>query len=94
MVQVFFHFDARWLRVIVEDNGIGFDPEAIMNTPGDYLGLIGMKERAEGIGANLKVDSLPGEGTRIELHLPFPVYLEPDDLSEPLPQSKELVEGQ
>lgn len=93
-VQVFFHFDARWLRVIVEDNGIGFDPEAIMNTPGDHLGLIGMKERAEGIGANLKVDSLPGEGTRIELHLPFPVYLEPDDLSEPLPQSKELVEGQ
>lgn len=77
-VKVVFDFGSELLQVRVKDNGIGFDPEAIIKTPGEHLGLIGMKERAEAIGATLEVASAPGEGTRIKLRLSSPVYLKED----------------
>jgi signal transduction histidine kinase len=73
--QVGFDFGADWLQVRVEDDGIGFDPAPALMAPGEHLGLIGMKERAEGLGAELIVDSALGEGTRIELRLPSPAGL-------------------
>ncbi|MBI3361820.1 MAG: GAF domain-containing sensor histidine kinase, partial [Chloroflexi bacterium] len=74
--QVSFDFGTALLQVIVEDNGIGFDPEAAINIPGEHLGLIGMKERAEGLGATLRVISTAGRGARVELRLPSPAYLD------------------
>jgi len=74
--QVDFDFGAAWLQVVIQDDGVGFDPEAAMSIPGEHLGLIGMKERAEGLGANLTVTSAPGQGTRIEFRLPSPAYLD------------------
>ncbi len=74
--QVDFDFSAARLQVVIQDDGVGFDPQAIMSIPGEHLGLIGMKERAEGLGANLTVTSAPGQGTRIEFHLPSPTYLD------------------
>ena len=71
-----FDFGSAWLRVSVEDDGIGFNPETALTAPGEHLGLIGMKERAEGLGANLTVTSAPGQGTRIELRLHSPAYLD------------------
>ena len=71
---VAFDFGAAWLQVVIEDNGVGFDPEAVINLPGEHLGLIGMKERAEALGAWLAVKSAPGQGTRIEVRLPSPPY--------------------
>ena len=47
-----------------------------MAAPGEHLGLIGMKERAESVGATLTVNSAPGQGTRVELRLPSPAYLD------------------
>jgi signal transduction histidine kinase len=67
-----FDFGTDWLQVRIEDDGIGFDPKPALNAPGEHLGLIGMKERAEGLGAELIVDSAAGKGTRIELRLPSP----------------------
>lgn len=53
----------------VADNGIGFDAEALAE--GDRgLGLIGMHERAGGVGGRLIIDSRPGEGTRVRLEIP------------------------
>ena len=52
----------------VRDDGRGFDPE-IERRP-DSLGLRSMQERAEGLGAELRVLSSPGEGTTVELRLP------------------------
>lgn len=46
----------------VEDNGRGFDRGQV--SP-DHFGLYNMQERADSIGAVLKVDSRPGQGTRI-----------------------------
>ena len=52
------------LRFEVCDNGLGFD---ISTTKPTSLGMRIMRERAEAIGADLKVSSSPGSGTCIEL---------------------------
>ncbi|MFQ5436731.1 MAG: GAF domain-containing protein [Anaerolineae bacterium] len=72
--HVAFDFGSAALQVIVSDNGRGFDIEKIMATPGEKLGLVGMKERAEGLGAQLDVTSTPGIGARIKLTLHSPKY--------------------
>lgn len=57
----------RKLRLLVQDNGVGFDPEAI---PQKHFGLMGMKERARELGGALSVWSESGRGTRLELEVP------------------------
>jgi len=54
----------------VEDRGRGFDPDRLED-PGAGLGLLGMQERAELVGAQLEVLSEPGRGTRVRLTLPL-----------------------
>jgi signal transduction histidine kinase len=53
--------DSR-LELRIEDNGIGFDPKALR--PGHY-GIVGLREQAELIGAELRIDSRPNEGTTL-----------------------------
>jgi signal transduction histidine kinase len=50
------------LELRIEDNGIGFDAGA--QRPG-HFGIVGLREQAELIGAELRIDSRPGEGTKI-----------------------------
>jgi signal transduction histidine kinase len=52
------------LRLTVRDNGCGFALEAAEKS--DRLGLRGMRERAELVDGQLKVASLPGQGTTLE----------------------------
>jgi signal transduction histidine kinase len=56
------------LRMVVEDDGVGFDPDG---PAGGGLGLLGMRERAALVGGTLAVKSAPGRGTSIvfEVHL-------------------------
>ena len=54
------------LELKIEDNGIGFDPQA--PCPGHY-GLVGLREQAELIGALLSIDSTPQAGTKIRVTL-------------------------
>lgn len=49
------------------DDGRGFDPHAVV--PGHY-GLVGLREQAEAIGAQLQIDSGPGLGTRVRVCWP------------------------
>jgi signal transduction histidine kinase len=49
----------------ISDDGCGFDAA---NTPPGRLGLGIMRERAQAIGARLRVDSRLGSGTRIHVH--------------------------
>lgn len=60
------------LRVIVEDDGQGFDIEAVSRarSGGRQLGLVGMVERATLAGGTLTVESEPGSGTTIYLRIP------------------------
>lgn len=53
----------------VEDDGIGFDPEATRRRSTGGFGLVSMLERAELLGAELRLESAPGAGTRVEVAL-------------------------
>lgn len=54
-------------RLLVEDDGVGFDNIRPHGNPGEHIGLSIMEERARRVGAELKIESEPGEGTRVEL---------------------------
>jgi signal transduction histidine kinase len=64
-------FGADWLQLSVEDDGCGFDVEHASGSPAGHFGLLGMRERAEKIGGVLKIRSVPGAGTKVELSLPI-----------------------
>ena len=61
-IHVALQIDDPRFRLEVADDGIGFNPER--RKPGSW-GLVGMRERAERLGASLKIESTPGQGTRI-----------------------------
>jgi signal transduction histidine kinase len=68
----------RTLVLEVEDDGKGFDPAALRFDPRrGSAGLIGMRERAELVGAELTIDSEPGAGTHVQLSIPLPVEAGP-----------------
>ena len=57
----------------IQDDGVGFDPDRSHTATSDHsggFGLNGMRERVEGLGGTLLVDSLPGEGTTLLVELP------------------------
>jgi signal transduction histidine kinase len=57
------------LRLRVQDDGSGLGKDGAALRPGHY-GIIGMKERATQIGANLELSSEPGHGTTVSVLLP------------------------
>ncbi|MBW8307331.1 MAG: PAS domain S-box protein [Thiobacillus sp.] len=60
------------LRLLIEDNGCGFDPDNIPYVEGEArgIGLVSMKERAALFGGTCRIVSAPGQGTRIEVLWP------------------------
>ena len=73
-VRVRFALGPDAVALDVDDDGVGFSP------PDDYLGLargghyglLGITERADAIGARLRIASAPGQGTRLRLTAPLP----------------------
>jgi len=57
-------YSEKEVRLTVEDDGSGFDPEAATEKK-DHWGVAGMQERAKQIGASFTLESAPGWGTRI-----------------------------
>lgn len=60
-------FKDNRVKMAVTDEGTGFDMQEVKTrrTEKGSLGLISMRERAKIIGANLKIESEPGKGTRV-----------------------------
>lgn len=56
------------LMLIVEDNGRGMRVPA----PAGHLGLLGIRERLELIGGEMKIETAPGEGTAVFVRIPLP----------------------
>jgi len=56
------------LRLRIWDNGCGFDPFQVEEKSG--FGILGMRERILALEGNLKIDSQPGIGTRVDIDLP------------------------
>ena len=64
--KVLLAFDSREIRLEMCDNGCGFDP----GRRHEGFGLQGMRERAEGMGGRLTIQSAAGKGTAISIVLP------------------------
>ncbi|TJZ66385.1 type IV pili methyl-accepting chemotaxis transducer N-terminal domain-containing protein [Chitiniphilus eburneus] len=74
------HADARHVRVSlsnardfdlsIEDDGRGYDPAEVSQRGEAHIGLNIMRERAERIHAELRFNARPGQGVRVDLHLP------------------------
>jgi signal transduction histidine kinase len=54
---------------IIEDNGVGFDPETAGQS--SRLGLLGMRERTEMMGGQLVIESIVNTGTTIYVEVPY-----------------------
>ena len=63
--------DTDNLRLIVADDGIGFDSHHQSEfEESQGWGLISITERAESVGADFKIESAPGQGTTVFIEVP------------------------
>lgn len=69
-VRVMLDFDGRRVRVAVEDNGKGFDPQAVLTGKQKAVGLQTLKERMDLLGGSLNIDAQPGQGARVVMEVP------------------------
>jgi signal transduction histidine kinase len=69
-IEVEVEYTPGHLHVLVRDDGVGVDPEIMRSGREGHWGLIGMRERAHRIGANLKLFSRAEAGTEVELAVP------------------------
>ena len=68
MVRILFNScGSKKLRLIIEDDGAGMSADDFNKDSDNHFGLSIMRERAEAIGAELSIESEPGEGTRVLL---------------------------
>ena len=65
------HDDDDYINILVENDGKGFDQRKIHSVEGEHLGLTIMRERAKHLGGQLKIESDPDEGTRVELKFQY-----------------------
>jgi signal transduction histidine kinase len=69
VARVALHLQDGAVVLRVEDDGVGFDPEG-QPGPG-HFGLANLRDRAAGLGGELRIDSGPQKGTRIILTVPL-----------------------
>jgi len=68
LVKIMLDLGEDRVRVSVDDNGKGFDPESVQQS--NSLGLKLIRERAEMLGGNFEIDSTLGTGARISFAVP------------------------
>jgi two-component system, NarL family, sensor histidine kinase DegS len=69
-VKVTLDIDDRQVRAAVDDNGKGFNPEALQAKDGEGRGLLRMRDRIAQVGGSTDLDSQPGKGARISITVP------------------------
>ncbi|MBI2201528.1 MAG: sensor histidine kinase, partial [Armatimonadetes bacterium] len=68
--EVSFSFEDGNCRLVVADDGRGFDPTHLSRGQWPHFGLRSMQERAASIGASFNLDARPGGGTRVIVDIP------------------------
>ncbi len=68
--KVMLDMDEHQVRVVVEDNGRGFDPAILKSDPPPGRGLIILQDRIAKMGGELEIDSQEEGGTRIAFAIP------------------------
>jgi signal transduction histidine kinase len=78
-IEVELEYAADQLRLLVRDNGCGIPSEILQFDRDGHWGLLGMRERAERIGARLRILSRAAAGLEIELSVPGHIAYLPRD---------------
>jgi PAS domain S-box-containing protein len=68
-VSILVHRNVTEVRLVVEDDGRGFDDSELLSE--SQLGLVGMRERAHLVGGSMTLESSPGHGTTICIRVPL-----------------------
>ena len=74
-VKVLMNVEIDLVRITVDDNGKGFQPEELNNDPN--LGLKLMHDRVDMLGGRMEIDSVVGQGTRITIEMPMAKATDP-----------------
>jgi two-component system sensor histidine kinase UhpB len=79
LISILLEFKGECLRIIIEDNGHGFDAAAMLAENGalsadavPHLGISGIRERLSMIGGSVMIESSPGAGTSLYVQVPVP----------------------
>jgi len=70
LIEVKLVFEKNKVHLAVEDDGIGFVEGEQKNKERRSFGLVGIRERADLIGGKVSIESILGQGTRIEVYVP------------------------
>jgi nitrate/nitrite-specific signal transduction histidine kinase len=70
-VRVALDTNSAQARVRVEDDGHGFYLSRLLSPEYSHYGLRTMRERAHAVGGTFRIESMPGKGTRIIVHVPL-----------------------
>ncbi len=71
-------FDGVW-KLLVDDDGRGFDFTGRLDQPAldaAHKGPLVIKERVRSIGGRMEIESVPGQGSKLEIFLPQKLYAE------------------
>jgi signal transduction histidine kinase len=75
-IEVELEYGSRRFRMVVRDDGCGIDPQVLRAGREGHWGLPGMRERAERVGARLRVWSRAAAGTEASLSIPNSIAFE------------------
>ncbi|HLH00005.1 MAG TPA: two-component regulator propeller domain-containing protein [Bryobacteraceae bacterium] len=70
-VRIRLALQPKQLSMVVADDGKGFEQTEAFSETGGHFGLLGMRERAERLGGQLRLASQPGQGTKVEVTVPL-----------------------
>lgn len=70
-VSVLLDIQDEWVKLIVEDDGLGFNVDKVEQSEDVHLGLVGMKERTLLLGGEFTIESSSEQGTAIFVRIPL-----------------------
>jgi signal transduction histidine kinase len=70
MLKIELHFSPQKVVLQIHDDGKGFDPETCAGPKDGHFGLLGIRERTERLGGQVKITSAPNAGTSIRVEIP------------------------
>ncbi|MGH9351276.1 MAG: sensor histidine kinase, partial [Terriglobia bacterium] len=69
-VMICISFARKKVCMEITDDGCGFDLASSLSNPNGHYGIVGMRERIEQLGGQLRLESRPGKGTRVTATIP------------------------
>lgn len=65
-------YQAQLIKIVIKDNGLGFNVQKLKNQQGnrESFGLVGMRERVELLEGRMEIVSAENQGTTIVIHIP------------------------